>query len=136
MEEWLVAATPFGSTRHTGDAIDLVTVEALKRQGIKWREGGIVYEAVHGKVSDNASNMFKGWKGLDGGFCADHTIELSVKRFTSAEGIRESFARAKAIVAYFHRSTAGIQDLAVIQKQLGLPVKKPIQDVATRWFSS
>jgi hypothetical protein len=121
-----VAATPFGSTRHTGDAIDQVTVEALQRQGIKWRHGGTVDEAVHGKVSDNASNMSKGWKGFDGSFCADHTIELSVKVFTGAEGIKETFSRAKGIVAYFHRSTAGIQDLAVIQKQLNLPVKKPI----------
>ena len=30
MHEWLLAATPFGSTRHTGDAIDSITVDALK----------------------------------------------------------------------------------------------------------
>jgi hypothetical protein len=47
-----------------------------------------------------------------------------------------SQAQTKAIVAYFHRSTAGIQDLASIQASLQLPVKKPVQDVATRWFSS
>jgi len=95
-----------------------------------------MYEALHGKVSDNASNMVKGRTGFDGGFCADHTIELSVKCFTGANGVKQTFARAKGIVAYFHRSTAGIQDLGVIQKQLGLPIKKPVQDVATRWFSS
>ena len=136
MHEWLVAATPFGSTRHTGEAIDSITVAALKKQGIKWREGGSVYEAVHSKVSDNASNMAKGWAGFDGGFCADHTLELSVKVFTGADGIKQTFARDKGIVGYFHRSTAGIQDLAKIQKTLKLPEKAPIQDVATRWFSS
>jgi hypothetical protein len=59
INEWIVAATPFGATRHTGDTIDDITVAALKlkQQGIKWRENGSVYEAVHGKVSDNASNM-------------------------------------------------------------------------------
>ena len=136
MSEWLVAATPFGSTRHTGDAIDELTVNALKRQGVKWREGGTVYEAIHGKVSDNASNMAKGWQGFDGGFCVDHTIELSVKHFTGATGIKETFSHAKGIVAYFHRSTAGIQDLTAIQKASSLPQVQPIQDVATRWFSS
>jgi hypothetical protein len=55
------------------------------------------------------------------GFCADHNIELSINNynielsinnFTGADGIKETFSRAKGIVAYFHRSTAGIQDLA------------------------
>ena len=93
-------------------------------------------EAIHGKVSDNASNMAKGWAGFDGGFCADHTIELSVKAFTGADGVTDTFSRAKGIVGYFHRSTAGIQDLTTIQKATSLPLKQPIQDVATRWFSS
>ena len=136
LDEWLVAATPFGSTRHTGEAIDSITVAALKKQGVMWREGGPVYEAVHSKVSDNASNMAKGWAGFDGGFCADHTLELSVKVFTGASGIKETFARDKGIVGYFHRSTAGIQDLTSIQKVCQLPQQKPVQDVATRWFSS
>ena len=136
LDEWLVAATPFGSTRHTGAAIDEITVKALQTQGVKWREGGSVYEAVHSKVSDNASNMAKGWAGFDGGFCTDHTLELSVKYFTGAAGIKETFARDKGIVAYFHRSTAGIQDLTTIQKSINLPLKQPVQDVATRWFSS
>jgi hypothetical protein len=105
INEWIVAATPFGATRHTGDTINDITVAALKQQGIKWRENGSVYEAVHGKVSDNASNtnMVKGGKGFDGGFCADHTIELSINNFTGADGIKETFSRAKGIVAYFHR---------------------------------
>ena len=73
IDEWLVAATPFGSTRHTSEAIDSITVAAFRKQGVKWREGGSVYEAVHSKVSDNASNMVaKGWTGFDGGFCVDH----------------------------------------------------------------
>ena len=110
--------------------------DALKRQGIKWRDGGTVYEAIHGKVSDNASNMAKGWVGFAGGFCADHTIELSVKAFTGAQGVKDTFSRAKGIVGYFHRSTAGIQDLTIIQTAASLPQKQPIQDVATRWFSS
>ena len=37
--------------------------------------------SIHGKVSDNASNMAKGWAGFEGGFCVDHTIELSVKKY-------------------------------------------------------
>lgn len=30
MREWLLAATPFAATRHTGDAIDQITVDALR----------------------------------------------------------------------------------------------------------
>ena len=88
------------------------------------------------KVSDNGTNMKKDWAGFDGGFCAAHTLELSVKEYTGAAGIKATLSRDKWIVGYFHRSTAGIQDLRTIQRQLNLPEKKPIQDVATRWFSS
>jgi hypothetical protein len=91
IQEWLVSATPFGATRHTGEAIDTVTVESLRRHGLQWRQGGTVYECIHGKVSDNASNMAKGWR---------------------------------------------INDLRAIQVANNLPQRKPILDVATRWFSS
>jgi hypothetical protein len=30
--------------------------------------------------------MKKGWNGFGGGFCAAHTIELSVHQFTNARG--------------------------------------------------
>ena len=36
MREWLLAATPFGATRHTGDAIDQITVVALKLAVPTW----------------------------------------------------------------------------------------------------
>eukprot|EP00967_Tisochrysis_lutea_P075202 scaffold101314_cov28-Tisochrysis_lutea.AAC.1 len=70
----MVAATPFGSTRRTGCAIDAITSRSLQRHGIKWRDGGSVHEAVHGKVSDNGSNMVKRWSGFNGGFCAAHAV--------------------------------------------------------------
>ena len=136
MDEWLVAATPFGSTRHTGEAIDEISAAALRRQGVQWRENGTVYEAVHAEVSDHASNMAKGWRGFDGGFCADHTLELSVHKYTGETTVARTFSKCKGIVAYFHRSTAGIQDLTKIQESNGLPLKQPVSDVVTRWFSS
>jgi len=80
--------------------------------------------------------MAKGWRGFDGGFCVDHTIELSVKNYTGAEGVKDTFTRAKGIVAYFNRSTSGINDLKTIQAASDLPQRKPVMDVATRWFSS
>jgi hypothetical protein len=40
--------------------------------------------------------MKKGWKGFDGGFCACHTMELSVKEFTGADG---EFSRGPALSA-------------------------------------
>ena len=36
MREWLLAATPFGSTRHTGAAIDQLTVDSLQRAVPTW----------------------------------------------------------------------------------------------------
>jgi hypothetical protein len=103
MHEWLVAATPFGSTRHTGEAIDKITLDALKRSGIPWQTETEVYGHVHGKVSDNASNMAKGWAGFAGGFCAAHTIELSVHKFTEHDGVKETYGRARGIVGYFNK---------------------------------
>eukprot|EP00965_Chrysotila_dentata_P064176 2125110-Pleurochrysis_carterae.AAC.3 len=93
---------------------------------------------LHSKVSDNASNMAKGWIGFDaGGLCADHTLELSVKASASADGVVDTLTRAKGIVGYFHRSTVGIQDLTSVQRaQHKLPEKKLILDVRTRWVSS
>ena len=135
MDEWLGAATPFGSTRHTGDAIDTLTVDALKRTGISWSSQGAVYEGIHGKVSDNASNMAKGWSGFAGGFCNAHTIELSVHKYTEHPLIKPSYTRMRGIVGYFNKSTNGIQDLTIIQKELKLPERRPIQDVITRWRS-
>jgi hypothetical protein len=85
LEEWLVAATPFGTTRHTGDAIDATTLEALRKPGLG-STAEEVYAAVHSKISDNGSNMKKGWIGFGGRFCAAHTIELSVHQFTNARG--------------------------------------------------
>jgi len=49
IQEWLVSATPFGATRHTGEAIDAITVESLRRHGFQWRQSGSVYESIHGK---------------------------------------------------------------------------------------
>jgi hypothetical protein len=85
LEEWLAAATPFGTTRHTGDAIDAITLEALRKPSLG-STAEEVYAAVHSKISDNGSNMKKGWSGFAGGFCCAHTIELSVLSFTNAQG--------------------------------------------------
>ena len=122
MEEWLLAATPFGSTRHTGDAIDSLTIEALKLAVPTWISPEAVYDGVHGKVSDNASNMAKGWAVFSGGFCVDHTLELSVYKYTQHVGIAPTFSRMRGIVGYFHKSTNGIQDLQEIQKRMSLPL--------------
>jgi hypothetical protein len=135
MDEWLAAATPFGTTRHTGAAIDSITVEALKRAGISWSSQSEVYEGVHGKISDNASNMAKDWAGFEGGFCNAHTIELSVHKYTEHERIKPTYSRMRGIVGYFNKSTNGIQDLTTIQKELSLPEKSTVQDVITRWRS-
>eukprot|EP00966_Prymnesium_polylepis_P308457 7128470-Prymnesium_polylepis.1 len=94
-----------------------------------------------GRSQTTRQILVKYGQGLKGRFRrrllhSDHTIELSVKKYTGADGIKNTFSRDKGIVAYFHRSTSGIQDLRTIQKATWLPEKQPVQDVVTRWFSS
>jgi hypothetical protein len=99
MIEWLASATPFGATRHSGTAIDSITAADLTAIGLKFDATSTVYDSVHAKVSDNAANMLKGWRGFPGGTCVDHTLELSAKKYTGAPGNCTAFC-VYVLVAY------------------------------------
>jgi hypothetical protein len=69
---------PCSDRRHTGEYIGELSNSA-------WTGSGIVKptEEIFARISDNSSNMIKGWKD---GFqvpCVDHTEELSVNLYTN-----------------------------------------------------
>ena len=74
IEELLLAATPFGDERHTGEAIGAKTREACVAAGLPHD----VFSAVFFPVSDNGSNMISGWEGFGRGPCCVHTGQRSV----------------------------------------------------------
>ena len=64
-------------------------------------------EEVFARVSDNGSNMLKGWKE---GFqipCCDHTLELSVNLYTSHDFLASTFEKGRGQVGYFNMSNIG-----------------------------
>lgn len=130
MREYLLAATPFYTQRHTGDAIDAMTLDAFKLLGDgvdKWTSEADVYEGIHGKVSDNGSNMKKGWKGFDGGFCFAHTLELVIQKYTNHDKLKPTFDRMRGITGFFNKSATAVHQLKAIQEEFNLPSRKPIQ---------
>ena len=50
--------------------------------------------------------------------------------------IREMIESAKAIVAFYNRSTKGTERLTELQEQLSLPKHKLLSDSPTRWNST
>lgn len=135
MQEKLCGSVPCSKDRHTGEYIGEISDAA-------WREGGITdpIEQLCARVSDNGANMMKGW---DEGFqtpCADHTIELSVKIFTSSPAIEATLEKGRKLVGYFNSSVIGYSEheigLHACQELARVPTNTLTQDVKTRWRSS
>ena len=90
-------------------------------------------------VSDNAANVVKTFRDLDinRGGCFVHTIQLALKDGLLAQkAVQDSCSVARKVVGHFKHSSSANDRLVEIQKELGLPVHKLIQDVATRWNST
>ena len=89
-------------------------------------------------ITDNARNMTNaavqlGWDHVG---CFAHTLNLSVCRAFKVDALSRILARARKLVGHFRRSPGAAQVLKEKQELLGLPVKKLIQDVPTRWNSA
>ncbi|KAL1504112.1 hypothetical protein AB1Y20_010522 [Prymnesium parvum] len=134
MQEKLCGAVPCSRDRHTGKFIGDISAES-------WRAAGIEnpIEQLSARVSDNGSNMMKGWSDGFQTPCADHTMELSVKVFTEHEQIRQTLEKGRGLVGYFNSSVIGNKEetvgLRACQKSAGVPENSLIQDVKTRWRS-
>ena len=89
-------------------------------------------------VTDNARNMVNAANQLDWDHvgCFAHTLNLSVCRAYKVDAMSRILARARKLVGHFRRSPGAAQVLKEKQELLGLPIKKLIQDVPTRWNSA
>ena len=135
MREKLAGAVPCNADRHTGNHIAELSDEAWKATGLHKP-----VQELFARISDNGSNMIKGWAE---GFqipCADHTMELSVNLFTTHDDIAPTFAKGRGLVGYFNSSNIGYTEtdvgLHACQKMCGAPENRLTQDVKTRWRSS
>ncbi|XP_066588089.1 zinc finger BED domain-containing protein 4-like [Prorops nasuta] len=118
---------------HTGEAI----AEKCTQLFSDWQ---IKKDQIHLILADNASNMKKGLISLCNlpyQPCFIHTLQLIVQDgIKSQRAIADVIAKSKRIVTHFNHSQVACEKLQIIQEKLGLPKKKLIQDVETRWNST
>ena len=107
----------------------------LERIAEEWK----VSEKVVALVTDNAANAMATaritrWKHIP---CFAHTLNLIVKGALEADPSLVTLKKkCKDIITFFHHSSKASDKLSEIQKQLGVPEKKLIQDIETRWNST
>ncbi|CAK1584211.1 unnamed protein product [Parnassius mnemosyne] len=117
-------------SRHTG----LNLAEELRNVAQEWN----ILDKVLLAVSDNGANIKSAlaqleWKHFG---CYAHTLNLAVQKVLVSSYIRDLISKVKAIVSYFKRSNLAWNKLKKYQEQANKVVKRPIQDVATRWNST
>ena len=116
---------------HTAENIASI----LKRIVREWR----IEDKVVAIVTDNASNItaavkLTGWRHIP---CFAHTLNLVVQEAIKADSALVMVKKkCKDIVAYFHHSAKAMDKLREIQKQVGAPENKLIQEVDTTWNST
>ena len=99
----------------------------------KWE----ISEKIEIAVTDNAANITSAInlnKKLCHIPCLAHTINLIAQ--SGLVDIKNVHKKVKSIVEFFKRSTKSYIKLKQAQTQMGLPLLKSIQDVATRWNST
>ena len=111
--EVLLNCTGFTGGRHSGEALLQQTVKDLDRVGLTFND-------IHAKVNDQGSNIKKAWRGLQGGYCACHTLELSVNVYLKSPGVCNVVQKLKGITTFLHCSGHWLTNLKGIQKRLDL----------------
>jgi hypothetical protein len=116
------------SDRHTSENL----AEELHRVAREW---GMENKVVC-CVTDNAANITKAIQLLKWTHhpCLAHTINLFVRNALKA--IKPTVDKVKAIVEFFHRSTAATQKLKSTQRQMSMAELKLKQECVTRWNSA
>ena len=95
MKTVLLAASPCGHERHTGEYIDAQTTTLLATVTIS--------DSVIKRVHDNDSNMVLAWD-KDGAIpCFDHTLELSVKKFT--DELETTLCKVRGLVGHINHNS-------------------------------
>lgn len=90
-------------------------------------------------VSDNGANIkcaiekCLGWKHFN---CYAHCLNLAVNKAFENEAINTIIQKAKAIVAHLKKNNVAWEKLKRYLEQAGKPIKRPLQEVPTRWNST
>ncbi|XP_024886716.1 zinc finger BED domain-containing protein 1-like, partial [Temnothorax curvispinosus] len=117
------------SERHTAENL----ADSLQNVAAEWQIDTKIVSIVH----DNASNIVLAVNSMmnvgSSSSCAAHTINLAVRDALKEDNISIVLAKKIKIVSHFHHSVIASQALAKKQEQLGLPQRKLIQSVRTRW---
>ena len=129
MKTVLLEASRCGHERHTGEYIEAHTTTLLARVGIESTS-----DSVFKHVRDNGSNMVLAWDKDGAILCFDHTLELSVKKFT--DELETTLFKVRGLVGHISHSTIAKNTLADIQKEMNKPQHVLDQDVKTRWRST
>lgn len=101
-------------------------------------EWGIT-EKVCGMVTDGAHNIVASVTQLNIRhiYCFAHMLNLIVKKSLCQTSELENMrSRARKIVAHFKSSSKAKEKLCSIQANMGMPQKKLVQEVETRWNST
>ncbi|XP_005113603.1 zinc finger BED domain-containing protein 1-like [Aplysia californica] len=127
-----VLATQKVAVDHTAANIAVLLKDLFEQWDIE--------EKISSIVTDNASTMVS--------LVNDHMKKHHVRCFAHSlnlivrDGLKNSgdllivIGKVKAIVSFFHHSVKAAEKLRSFQSTLGLPQKKLIQDVETRWNST
>ena len=76
----------------------------------------LAFNDIHAKVSDQGSTKEEAWRGLPGGYCACHRLQLSVIVSLKSPGVCDVVQKLKEITTYLHCSGHGLTNLRGIQK--------------------
>jgi len=120
---------------HTAENIAKELTEALAEWSLPLPSHQTVF-----MITDNGRNMVNAaqlanfrWKP-----CFAHTPQLVIEdglKDSSVSGLKTILSKCRSIVGHFKHSSLATGKLITVQEQLGLPVHRLKQDVATQWNS-
>lgn len=92
--------------------------------------------ATHVLLRDSGANMIKATRvaDIDSISCVAHTMQLVINdSIMSQRAVKDVLAISRSIVGKFRHSVLAQERLSSLQESLGVPKKKLVQDVQTRW---
>lgn len=119
------------SGSHTAQHIEDTLLEMLACWNAK--------DKFHTIVHDNGANIVKATKdaGLNHLRCTSHTLQLIIiEAMKQQRAVIDAVALGRKIVGHFQHSALACDKLRDLQGGLGIPQKKLVQDIATRWNST
>ncbi|XP_033990656.1 zinc finger BED domain-containing protein 4-like [Trematomus bernacchii] len=115
------------------------TAENLARVKTSLMEEWGITDKVTCLVTDGAANMISCGKHLKlrHAICIAHTLNLIVKKSLDMTPVLSDIrAKSRKLVGFFRSSTLAKEKLVSVQRQMGRPTLKLLQEVETRWNST